>query len=715
MPTRELLTPTQRLPFLGIPPDLDERAITRLSTFTAPDLARIRQHRRDWNRLGFAVQLACLRYPGIAWEPTMPLPMPVLTFIAAQVGAPPATLADYALRDPTRREHLAEIIQAYGYQTFSVTAYRELAAWLMPLALSTDRGLTLVEALVAEVRTRQLVRPALSTLERLAWETRKRAQQQIYTTLAGALTTTQREQMDALLQVSPPKKQTNLLWLREPPGPTKPAALLRVLLRIQFIRGFGLDVGIRHQVHAQQLRQLAREGEKYTPQFFVRFTELRRYATLSAFLLETLAQLTDTALEMHDRIIGQLFSHGRRAHLEQFAQKGKDINKTVRLYARVGKALIQAHDEGGDAYTALESVLPWTDYVVSVDDAATLARPADFDYLDLLDNSYEQLRKYVPDLLATMTFHAVSASQPVVDALTLIHTLGARKQVPKTAPTRFIKARWAPYVFTEKGMNRHYYEMCALTELRNGLRSGDIWAEGSQQYREFDTYLLTPQEWHTLRDAEQAPLAVPTTCAAYLTERRERMAEQLAIVARLMEANQLPGVRMDKKKAHITPLDPDVPAGVDEVTRLAYAKVRRIKIADLLAEVDALTHFSRHFTHLHSQDVLDDRVALFADLLAEATNLGLAKMADATPGLTFRQLAWVADWYIRDECSTKALAEIVNQQHQLVFASHWGDGTTSSSDGQRFPVGGRKSTAAQVNAKYGTEPSIVFATHISDH
>ena len=222
MPTRELLTPTQRLPFLGIPPDLDERAITRLSTFTAPDLARIRQHRRDWNRLGFAVQLAYLRYPGIAWDPTMPLPMPVLTFIAAQVGAPPATLADYALRDPTRREHLAEIIQAYGYQTFSVTAYRELAAWLMPLALSTDRGLTLVEALVAEVRTRQLVRPALSTLERLAWETRKRAQQQIYTTLAGALTTTQREQMDALLQVSPPKNRRTCCGCASHPAQRNP-------------------------------------------------------------------------------------------------------------------------------------------------------------------------------------------------------------------------------------------------------------------------------------------------------------------------------------------------------------------------------------------------------------------------------------------------------------------------------------------------------------
>ncbi len=36
-------------------------------------------------------------------------------------------------------------------------------------------------------------------------------------------------------------------------------------------------------------------------------------------------------------------------------------------------------------------------------------------------------------------------------------------------------------------------------------------------------------------------------------------------------------------------------------------------------------------------------------LLAEATNLGLAKMAQACPEYTYRQLAWIADWYVRDE------------------------------------------------------------------
>nr|WP_245872668.1 Tn3 family transposase [Deinococcus planocerae] len=44
----------------------------------------------------------------------------------------------------------------------------------------------------------------------------------------------------------------------------------------------------------------------------------------------------------------------------------------------------------------------------------------------------------------------------------------------------------------------------------------------------------------------------------------------------------------------------------------------------------------------------------------------------------------------------------------------WGDGTTSSSDGQRFPRGGRGKTFGHLNEKYGREPGVLFYTHVSD-
>jgi len=48
------------------------------------------------------------------------------------------------------------------------------------------------------------------------------------------------------------------------------------------------------------------------------------------------------------------------------------------------------------------------------------------------------------------------------------------------------------------------------------------------------------------------------------------------------------------------------------------------------------------------------------------------------------------------------------------FAAYWGEGTTSSSDGQRFRAGGRGEASGQINARYGGEPGVLFYTHLSD-
>ena len=162
---------------------------------------------------------------------------------------------------------------------------------------------------------------------------------------------------------------------------------------------------------------------------------------------------------------------------------------------------------------------------------------------------------------------------------------------------------------------------------------------------------------------------VPLDAATYLDERKILLHDQLTRVGQLLKDNVLPDVRIDKNKVRITPLDAEIPEGVEELARKAYAKVRRIKITQLLIEIDQLIHFSRHFTHLHSGDPAKDREALLASSLAEATNLGLTKMADATPGMTRTRLSWVSDWYVRDDCFTKALAEIVNYHHRLPFSA----------------------------------------------
>lgn len=181
MPTRELLSPAQRAQMLRLPDELNDQLLARYYTLSEEDLTLIKQRRRSQNKLGFAVQLAYLRFPGRTWPPSEDVPPRLLAYLANQLHVNPLSLMQYAQgREATRFEHLAELQQVYGFRSFSASAYRELSTWLLPLALTTDNGVALIEALLQDMRVRQILIPGITTLERLAWEVRRRAQQQVY-------------------------------------------------------------------------------------------------------------------------------------------------------------------------------------------------------------------------------------------------------------------------------------------------------------------------------------------------------------------------------------------------------------------------------------------------------------------------------------------------------------------------------------------------------
>jgi TnpA family transposase len=100
-------------------------------------------------------------------------------------------------------------------------------------------------------------------------------------------------------------------------------------------------------------------------------------------------------------------------------------------------------------------------------------------------------------------------------------------------------------------------------------------------------------------------------------------------------------------------------------------------------------------------------------VLAEATNLGLSRMAEACSITSRRKLAWTASWHLREETYRSALAMLVNAQQRQPLAALFGAADISSSDGQGFPTAGRGEAVGAINAHYGREVSALFYTHVS--
>lgn len=64
-------------------------------------------------------------------------------------------------------------------------------------------------------------------------------------------------------------------------------------------------------------------------------------------------------------------------------------------------------------------------------------------------------------------------------------------------------------MFPSTGVDRRFYELCALAELRDRLRAGDIGVTGSRQYWDFETYLI-PAATFSMMQKEPLPVDVDT-------------------------------------------------------------------------------------------------------------------------------------------------------------------------------------------------------------
>src|SRR5208282_4536061 len=164
----------------------------------------------------------------------------------------------------------------------------------------------------------------------------------------------------------------------------------------------------------------------------------------------------------------------------------------------------------------------------------------------------------------------------------------------------------------------------------------------------------------------------------------------------------------------ISPIRKDETDESEGIARRLYGMLPRLRITELLAEVHGWTRFAERFCHLRTGAPPEDSLALMTALLADATNLGLARMASSSKIFSHSKLLWIAEWHIRDETYQAGLACLVDAIHAQPFTKIWGDGDTSSSDGQFFRAGGHGEARADYNAKYGSEPGVKFYTHVSD-
>ena len=710
-------------------PEITRAELIRYFTLTGPDVAFLRKFHGTGNVLGAGVQLCSLPWLGFVPDDVTVVPAAAVARLAERLDIPAGDLAGYGQRGQTRTEHLREVLAYTGWRTVDRPGWKELDEFLFARAMEHDSPKLLFRLACEYLASQRMVRPGVILLLEHVASARERARAETWMLLAHLVSEDQgegalrRRELDRLLVADVELGRTPLRWLETGPTTSSPAAVHTELAKLAYLRRLDAHTLDLSMLPAERRRFLAGIGRRLTGQGLARREPERRYPILLAVLAESAVDVLDEVVLLFDQALSGRESAARTRLREALADRAKDGEDRQALLDEI-LAITLDVEIGEEQVGRLLREGIGMDRMRAAWAARKERLPADHGHLALLDASMGYVRQFAPAVLAAVRFAGGPGTSDLLSAVQTLGELyatGARK-VPAGTPAGFVPTRWAGYLQTATQAGdvtayRHYWELCVLLALRDGLRSSDIYVPGSRRYADPAAFLLSGQQWEARRAEYCHLVGKPADGRAALAAAADELHAALADLEAQLAAGDPAGVRLNDDGELIIPrlAAEDVPAEAAALRDELAGMLPVVPIASLLVEVDARTAFTGHLIHAGGQATRSPELKrnLFYVLLAEATNMGLAEMA-AAAGISYEALAWTAEWYFRPETLEAANAVIVNYHHTLPFAQVAGTGTLSSSDGQRFPVAGKSITAAHLSRYFARGAGISAYTAVSD-
>lgn len=687
------------------------------------DHALIAQKRGDHNRLGFAVQLGTVRYLGTFLEDPLAVPTPVLQAVAKQLCIEVTDdTRDYRV-GRQRLQHAAEIRSCYGYVeiTERQVGFR-LSRWLYALCWTgTDRPSVLFERATAWLVTHKVLLPGCTTLERYVARLRSRVEERVWRTLSKGIDADQQARLENLLAVPPGQRTSQLDRLRTGPVMISSPSLVQALLRLHSVRELGISLPATARIPATRVAALARFAGAAKASAILRLPNLRRQATLAAFVhcLEATAQ--DDALEVLEAILRELFGDAIKADKKSRLRTLKDLDQAAATLAAACQIVLDSGLANEELRTKLFEKVPRDILSRALENVNALIRPADNVYYQELDAKYKTVRRFLPTLLLHVRFGANAAGEPVVAALDWLRTNIATKKLGNDAPREVIRKSWQRHVLRDDGqVDFHAYTFCVLEELQTALKRRDIFVTPSWRYADPRTGLLEGAEWESTRPIICRTLGLSASPEPTLNALAAELDSTYRAVAARLPNN--PAVRFetdgDRQDLVLSPLDKlDEPATLISLREKVAGMLPRVDLPELILEIAARTGFTDAFTHLseRSARAIDLHISLCAVLMAEACNTGLEPLIRGdVPALKRDRLSWVDQNYIREDTLTAANVTLVAAQNRIELANAWGGGEVASADGIRFVVPVRTVHAGPNPKYFGVGRGVTWYNLISD-
>jgi TnpA family transposase len=687
MPPSEAIPPSRRRPpsFI-LPEDPSPEDLAQAWTLSDRDKAEVLRCRGDAQRRRFAVQLCTLRIYGRFLPEAVAAPVAITNHLARQLGLPLVLFEEVPGRFATETEHWQRIRAYLGWQSFDETARTRLTHWLTQRATDDLLPSDLMTRAEDILRVWQIVLPARSTLEELVAPVTARVQDDVYSRIVAGLSPMLQHAIDALLHVAPGERTSMLFQLKEYPPEASSAVMLRYIERYQFLHTFGVEAISLRGISPPMVRYLADLATRYDARALRRFPATKRLALTACFLVEIHKTILDHIVALHDQLLTKKLREARHAFEERHRQLRRHYKPGLMTLITTGKTLLDPTRSPATTLGVLLHELKADALREAVDICEALHQLEERGEIDALRARYPGLRRYLPAFFA-LPFQGEPGSEPVLAGLDLVSQLdaGTLKTLPGRAPIAFVPRKfWPALAGTNGTLDRRTWELGLAAAVRDGLRSGDVYLPASRRHVSFAHLVYDPTRWTTEREDAYTELQLPQAPEDFLA----RLPAGIRYRGPPSGTWTAPQSLCDHSPRPVASETAGCPGGPPTTHTPPGERAPRIP------------NFS---------------MTLLATLIAHGTNLGLATMAHSVEGMSADMLQEMSQWCLRTDTLKAANAVLVNAHHRMQLSVVWGDGSISSSDGQRFGLHASSLLGSLYPRYFGYyDRALTVYTHIAD-
>ncbi len=705
-------------PAVTIPSEPSTEELAFDWTLSEKDKQLVLKHRGTENLYRFAVQLCVLKNHGRFLSDYLQIPPVILGYLCQQLDIPPLATLPGRARGNTESDYQREIAEYLGWRAYDDLAAQQLRDWIADQVTQHLYIDDLVEKAENLLREQRIAIPGPVVFEREVNAAYRQAEGVVFQGIAAQIPPSMRQTIDQLLMVDEADSKTDFMRFAEYPPEARAKHIVQYLDRYQELAALGIEQLRFNGVGRGLLQRLASVVKTYDAWQIRRFNEDKRYALAACFLFEAKKTVLDYLVEMHIQFMITMERKSRNGWEKEHRQLRSQVNRgIISLRQLASTALALQTSSEVPLQQLFDQISPDT-IRAAIQDCEAFESLQAYGYVKQLRSRYTNFRRYFPRFIQ-LDFRAESAGQAVLEGIEILRKLdsGELKALPDEVECSFVPAKFRKRLHANpSGIDRRTWEIGLALALRDALRAGDIYLPESRRHVSFWELCYDRSAWQQQRPVAYRELGLPVeadTATAKLVGEFLQTADRTAIELPSNAFVAIVNGKLQLKRDSAV----EEPADTPLLRQLIKRHFSRTRIERLLFEVDAWCGFSTALRPL-GRDPSDNQrfyETLLAALVAHGTNLGIVAMADSAEGMTVDRLQDITRTCLREDTIRAANAILVNYVRQLKVSSYWGDGRSSSSDGQRFGVQGSSLLASFYPRYFGYyDRAVTVYTHMSN-